>query len=232
MSAPLQIIPAVDLMGGRVVRAAGGRRDHYRPLDCALVGDSKPAHVLAALRELHPFETLYLADLDAITGVGNQRQLVSELARDWPGTVWLDAGPLGAPEGVRPVLGSEAFASLAALRAALAKTQHPVLSLDRCGNKALGPDALEQATANWPRDLILMDLKRVGSGSGPDLARLASLRRRAPGHRFHLAGGIRDHADLQAAREAGAAGVLLASVLWDRRLDPDRLTAICAGQAD
>ncbi|MCK8515431.1 HisA/HisF-related TIM barrel protein [Methylonatrum kenyense] len=232
MSAPLQIIPAVDLMHDRVVRAAGGSRDRYQPLDCALIADSRPEAVLAALLELHPFDTLYLADLDAITGSGDQLALVAALARDWPGTVWLDAGPLRPPEGVRPVLGSEAFASLPALRAALAGSSQPVLSLDRRGAETLGPKELEQATADWPQDLILMDLRRVGSNRGPDLARLEMLRQRAPDHRFHLAGGIRHAEDLQVARDAGAAGVLLASALWDCRLAPDRLTAICTGQAD
>lgn len=232
MSAPFQIVPAVDLMDGRVVRAAGGERERYPPLDCALIADSRPGAVLAALRALHPFTTLYLADLDAITGRGDQRQLVAALARDWPGTLWLDAGPLPPPAGVRPVLGSETFASLPALRQALAAASRPVLSLDRRGSEILGPAGLEQATTDWPQDLILMDLQRVGSSNGPDLARLAALRRRARDRRFHLAGGIRDTGDLQAARDAGAAGVLLASALWDRRLDPDRLAAICARQAD
>ncbi len=232
MSAPLQVIPAVDLMDGRVVRARGGRRSDYQALDCALVADSRPHAVLDALLAFHSFDTLYIADLDAIDGRGDQLALVRELAEHWPGVIWLDAGALTPPGGVRPVFGSEAFVDNETLQAALAMAEQPILSLDRRDRGLIGPAGLEHEPSLWPQDLILMELDRVGSGRGPELERLAALRARAPGYRFHLAGGVHGLADLEAARTAGAAGVLLASVLWDRTLDPDRLTAICMQHAD
>jgi len=71
----------------------------------------------------------------------------------------------------------------------------------------------------WPEQLIVMTLGRVGSGAGPDLARLAEIRALAGARRLYAAGGVRNGADLAALANAGAAGVLVASALHDGRLD-------------
>ena len=63
-----------------------------------------------------------------------------------------------------------------------------------------------------------MTLGRVGSGAGPDLDRLAAIRARAGARRLYAAGGVRDKADLAALKDAGAAGVLVASALHDGKI--------------
>jgi phosphoribosylformimino-5-aminoimidazole carboxamide ribotide isomerase len=68
-----------------------------------------------------------------------------------------------------------------------------------------------------------MTLARVGSGEGPDLARLGQIMGKNPGHRLYAAGGVRDLDDLKGLNDAGAAGVLVASALHDGRIGPDAL---------
>jgi phosphoribosylformimino-5-aminoimidazole carboxamide ribotide isomerase len=63
-----------------------------------------------------------------------------------------------------------------------------------------------------------MNLARVGSALGPDLELIAALRRLAPRSRWYAAGGVRNGLDLRRCREAGAAGVLVASALHDGRI--------------
>jgi len=120
------------------------------------------------------------------------------------------------------VLGSESLA------AAPARGDYPggsVLSLDYRGEDFLGPADLLRDAARWPDDVVAMTLARVGAGAGPDLARLAQLRRLNPACRLYAAGGVRHAADLAALAAAGMAGVLLASALHDGALSRAELAA-------
>src|SRR4051794_29349718 len=115
----MQVIPVLDLMGGHVVLAQGGLRDRYRPIETPLAPSSRAEDVLDGLLRVHPFDTVYIADLDAIQGTGSHDSLLADLARDRPGLrFWVDAGWTAA-DPVRDwlarhpgtaVLGSESLA--------------------------------------------------------------------------------------------------------------------------
>ncbi len=208
-------------MAGRVVHAREGRRDQYRPLESSLCASSRPEAVLEALLALFPFRCCYIADLDGILGRGDHREVVAALERDHPDLVfWLDAGGRAVP-GVRArtVVGSESLPG----DVVPVLPGDGVLSLDFRGETFLGPRGLLEDGQAWPGEVIVMTLERVGSGQGPDLERLASLRARAPDKRYYAAGGVRDGADLGALARAGATGVLLASALHDGRLGREEL---------
>jgi phosphoribosylformimino-5-aminoimidazole carboxamide ribotide isomerase len=86
----MDIIPVIDLKGGAVVHARGGRRDEYRPIETPLSSSSAPTDVIAGLQTLYPFETLYIADLDAIEGTGDNIELIEAVLESQD--VWLDSG--------------------------------------------------------------------------------------------------------------------------------------------
>ncbi len=228
---PLSLIPVLDLMDGQVVRARAGRRDDYRALTSVLCRSSRPEAVLDGLLSLYPFQRLYVADLDAILGRGDHRMTLETLRRRHPELeLWVDAGFADCAAALswqrrglgRPVLGSE---SLKASPDARAWPPQSVLSLDFRERAFLGPEALQHEAERWPDEVIVMTLARVGVGAGPDLPRLAQLRRRRPDVRLYAAGGVRHAADLAALAAAGAAGVLLASALHDGALSRAELAA-------
>ena len=76
-----------------------------------------------------------------------------------------------------------------------------MLSLDFRGDAFQGPQEILAEPALWPRRVIVMTLARVGSGAGPDLARLAAIRSIAGGREIYAAGGVRDAADLSGAQD-------------------------------
>jgi phosphoribosylformimino-5-aminoimidazole carboxamide ribotide isomerase len=101
-----------------------------------------------------------------------------------------------------------------------------VLSLDFHGDRFAGPSEILADAACWPDRVIVMTLARVGSGSGPDLARLAEVVARAGARSVYAAGGVRDRADVEALRLAGVAGVLVASALHADKITAGDLKAI------
>jgi phosphoribosylformimino-5-aminoimidazole carboxamide ribotide isomerase len=78
--------------------------------------------------------------------------------------------------------------------------------------------------------VIMLDLARVGTGSGVDLALVArlaaALARHAPGVELLAGGGVRDYGDLARLADAGCAGALVATALHEGRLTRADLAAL------
>jgi phosphoribosylformimino-5-aminoimidazole carboxamide ribotide isomerase len=70
------------------------------------------------------------------------------------------------------------------------------------------------------RELLVIDLARVGSGSGPPLDAVAELAVSLPGVAIYAGGGVRGDADLRSLDAAGAAGALVATALHEGRIKP------------
>ena len=240
----MEIIPVLDLAGGVAVHARAGERAGYQPVRSVLlpecVGD--PVALLRAFRERLGAERCYVADLDAIGGGAVQRAVLGRLAAlggSVPAPLLVDAGThssdgalellaLGASEVVVGLETLHAFADLAAVLDAVG-SHRVVFSLDLCmGNSilhsdlvrcgAVATDALSlgtQAIETGATRLLVLDLARVGTGRGVDLALLEEMRRRFPGVRLLAGGGVRSGADLDRMRNAGCDGALVASALHD-----------------
>src|SRR5947208_11216238 len=64
----VRIIPVIDVMDGQVVRAVGGRRELYQPLESRITASTDPAVVAAAMLRTVGVNELYVADLDGLRG--------------------------------------------------------------------------------------------------------------------------------------------------------------------
>jgi phosphoribosylformimino-5-aminoimidazole carboxamide ribotide isomerase len=235
-----EVIPVIDLRAGQVVHARRGERDRYQPVRSVLCDGAEPAAVIEGLLALHGFESLYIADLDAIQGLGNHRAHIAQLRLRFPRLrLWVDAA-FSSVSAVRrwqqedlgtPIVGAESLPDLQRLED-IANACEPgtwILSLDFRGTDFLGPQALMAHTGLWPTKIIAMNLAKVGSGEGPDLA---LLRRLSGGQGFRqvfAAGGVRNASDLYAARNAGARGALIATALHDGSLTAQAIQAVVDG---
>jgi phosphoribosyl isomerase A len=230
----LNLIPVIDLMHGQVVRAQRGQRASYRPIVSALCNSSAPVIVAQTLVAHCAARQLYVADLDALQGAAVQRDALRAVLRALPGVeLWLDAGVADAAAAsalraqlgddaarVVTVFGSESLRSRRDVEAAFAADRHAVLSLDRRDGQRLDEAGCWNLPTLWPARVIVMTLERVGADAGPDLDTLRGVQSRAPTTLLFGAGGIRNSDDLARAREAGAAGWLVASALHDGCLPP------------
>src|SRR5262245_30124653 len=92
----MRVIPVIDLMNGQVVRGVAGRRSEYRPIESLIAADARPETVARTFVERFGFETIYVADLDAIQG-GAPNVEAWEAIKEVGLNLWLDAG-IGNPQ--------------------------------------------------------------------------------------------------------------------------------------
>ena len=213
--AGVRVVGVIDLKDGTAVHAVRGERERYRP-----IGDP-----LAIARKFR-LEELYVADLDAITGAGENDALIRALASE--ARVMADAG-VSEPEraqallqlGVhRVVVGTETLPTAGALDALLPEA---ILSVDLRDRRTLSPDpqlaglpaldAVAHLHRTGLREVIVLDLALVGSGAGPDVELIAEIHAAFPTLELLAGGGVRDAADLRALADAGAAGALVGTAL-------------------
>jgi phosphoribosylformimino-5-aminoimidazole carboxamide ribotide isomerase len=233
LESSMHCIPVLDLLNGVVVRGVRGERAAYQPLVSTVVESSAPLRVAAALHTLFASRRFYIADLDAIQGLGSNAAVVRALAERYPDCeFWVDAGlttrkafaAYCPASNLRWVLGSESLATLDAYRAlAAAGPRDFVLSLDSRNGEPLGPAELWSEPTLWPPTLIAMNLARVGASEGPDFDLLAALRARSPDTTLVAAGGTRHVDDLHALARLGVQQVLIASALHDGAITPQDL---------
>jgi len=234
----MELIPVIDLKGGVVVHARRGERAAYRPIETKLSpGSSAPEAVLRGLLRLHPFRSVYVADLDAIGGGAGHAALLGDLAAAFPGVrFWVDNGIATAADAIAwlrrtrdcLVIGSESQSDTALLHTLMQAPEagRLALSLDFRGEDFQGPAAIWQQPALWPDCVIAMTLARVGADQGPDLARLATVRGLAGSRAVYAAGGVRGPGDVEALRGIGVKGALVASALHSGALDAGALARL------
>lgn len=234
---PLPVIPVIDVMAGSVVRAVGGRRNEYAPIQTPLTTACDPISVAGALAARVGHRHLYVADLDALQGRepdwdAHRRLLAEGFA------LWLDVGlaEVGTALRVRRIAeqGTPVDAVIAALESLpsvgvlrdLVQAVGPerlVFSLDlRRGEVVTKRAALrlsplvlmEHVLAAGIRRIVVIDVAAVGRGEGPPVAELCrQIRTRALQIELVAGGGVRGVGDLARLRHCGCDAALVSSWL-------------------
>ena len=232
----IEIIPALDLRGGRVVRLrqgdyaretgydfdaiaqarsyrdAGARRLHVVDLDGAREG---------RFENLQVIESLAALDLDVQAGGGVRNE--DDLRR------LFDAGVqrvvLGSVAVRQPDLVIDWLARFGAGRLVIAldtRLQHGQWTLSSAGWTEAAELGLDELAPRYQQagaiHLLCTDIARDGMLSGPNLDLYAHLARIAPDLSVQASGGMRDLADIQAL-QGKAAAVILGRSLLEGHLD-------------
>lgn len=233
----MKILPVLDLKHGDVVHAVAGRRSEYRPIESRLTSSTAPGAVAKAVGKHCDTESLYVADLDAITEGRPQWEIARQLA-DESLRLWLDAGVSDAAGAAlalrsgahRVVVGLESCPSPARLSEIVAAigADRVTFSLD-----TLGCRMLTSQSATWPSSLfetarliraagvssfILLDLSSVGVRRGVTTAGVCQLLRNDPafsGAELITGGGIRSVRDLEQLERIPVNYALVATALHD-----------------
>ena len=210
------IIPVLDLLDGQVVHAIRGERHLYQPVQSTLCPDALPLSMVSAYLQLFPFSTMYIADLNAIQGNGDNAAVITEMSMRYPEIeFWIDAGLVKhstAPNNI-PVIGTENNMSGKQLDLLLQAYPEAILSLDFNRDGQLIHPACLKFHDRWPNRIIIMMLSRVGTGSGVDTEILASIKQETKGKQVYLGGGIANTDDIKQLLAQRYSGVLIASAL-------------------
>lgn len=232
----MQVIPVIDIMRGIAVHARRGERMAYRPIQSVLLQGADPIALLRAYRDTLESEAVYIADLDAIMGEGENLAVIAEMAASQPqlellvdvGIRSIEQAELLLNSGVKKVvIASESLTSFGVASELLAVlgTERALFSIDLKDRAVIWRDPSTESSdpcvvamrllALGFREAILLEMNRIGWGGGTDAELLSRVTAAAPGMRFIGGGGITSGAELVRLKRAGASGVLLATALHD-----------------
>jgi len=225
-------VPAVDLLGGRVVRLEQGRYDRVTAYPV------EPAALARTYAEAGA-PWLHVVDLDAARSGRRSPEHAALLAelRALPGLRIQLGGGLrseaeirAALDGVadRVIVGTLAAAEPELVGRLAAETGRVVVALDCLAGRVrthgwvedagVDPAAfVERLAGAGARDFLVTGIDRDGTGRGPDVDLIAAVRPGVPGLLL-AAGGVGSAADVGVAVAAGADAVVVGKAMLDGRI--------------
>ena len=234
-----KIIPVVDIQNGTVVRAVAGNREDYRVLTNPMFNSTSLNRIIEILLHLSRSKALYVANLNGISGDASYNYILYEIFTKFKHTeIWLDNGFKDLEEfklfkknylkwcdfngdlsyfekNLVPVFGTETISDDLAYEKIFSTLKGAVLSIDKKNNAILGLVKINSIFKLLPDRVILMNLDKVGTNSGPDVDWLRNMVNRNSSVQFFGAGGLRDKEDYKNISSSGAAGWLVSSSIFD-----------------
>lgn len=227
------IYPAIDLMGGGIVRLRQGKFD-----DSTSYGEA-PSDALRRFADAGA-QWVHMVDLDGTrAGAPMQHDLISELARSAPVKLQV-AGGFRTRDHVarvleagvsRVVIGSLAVRDPALVQSFIDDFGAEVIALaldvrlvDEVPLVAISGWTEDSGMSLWDvaarfpeaRHLLLTDIGRDGMLEGPNFALLEEAQERLPHLAIQASGGVSSIDDLRRLRTAGA---IVGKALWEGRVD-------------
>ena len=256
MRPEMQIVPAIDIQQGEVVRAVAGERLAYLPLQSKLAKSADPEEIGRALAEKCGLSLAYLADLDAIKGDQPNWDLYRRLIACGL-VLWIDAGLVSTkdcaemarfaaeyPEVQGIIVGMESVSDREAFLQ-FRKIVDPdllIFSLDLKDGRPLTKDpnwqqqiAIEIATdiaQQGIKRMIVIDLARIGMHGGSGTRRLCvQIHQEFPDLALYAGGGVRSLDDLHAIEHWGCQAALISSSLHDGWITKQEIEAFGSSDA-
>jgi phosphoribosylformimino-5-aminoimidazole carboxamide ribotide isomerase len=238
-------IPAIDLIDGRCVRLTEG------VFDTAKVYGDDPAAVARGFAEAG-VRRLHLVDLDAARGEGNNREVIAEVRKAFPGI--LDVGG-----GVRSLEDAKSLGDLGVdlmvVGTALAKDPDEVARWAAIlpGSLVAGIDAREGEVkiSGWESgsslravglaakareigmaEIIYTDIARDGTLTGPNVPETVAVAE-ASGLPVVISGGVSGMDDLRSLADdppVGVSGVIFGKALYEGHIDLSEAVRLLGGQ--
>jgi len=228
----VQLIPAIDLMNGKIVRLTRGDPK------TAKVYDQFGGPVETAKKwKAEGAGKLHIIDLDAALGMGNNLSVIAEIAEnvDLPIQVGGGIRTIEAVQKLRTmgisqvILGALAFSDPEAITRIQQEfgAETVIVALDNRNGKimvegwktatALGmKEALEKFTMLGVRTFLITSITKDGTLSGPDLETLRGACQ-YPNVEVIAAGGIGGLNDLVTLKRVGVAGAVIGKALYEGR---------------
>lgn len=243
----MEIIAVLDLKNNQIVHARRGERGKYAPPKSYLFETEEPLDIVNAIQNMLGIKKFYVADLDAIMNQGDNTRLVQEILNTFYGTeVYLDAGINDLDKaryymdlGINKVIiGSETLKSLEDLKEIVINlgTENVIFSLDSINGRMLSKDpsfagksivqGLEVIQDTGIRNVILLELKKVGAESGYDRQYFELIKRFSDPLNIFIGGGVRGMDDIHALSEIGVRGIMTATAIYNGAINASNMDSL------
>jgi phosphoribosylformimino-5-aminoimidazole carboxamide ribotide isomerase len=229
----MQLIPAIDLMSGKIVRLTRGEAKTAKFYEGQF---GTPVEAAKRWRD-EGASKLHIIDLDAAFGIGDNNSVIAEIAKN------VDL-PIQVGGGIRSyeiterlfetgisqvILGALAFSDPSAIGKIRKKfgLESVIVALDNKDGQIMVEgwktatamtvdEALEKYTALGVRRFLITSIAQDGMLTGPDLQTLSQATLN-PNAKIVAAGGIGSIGDLVALKEIGVEGAVIGKALYEGR---------------
>ena len=229
----MQLIPAIDLMGGKIVRLTKGKAETAKSYEAQF---GTPLQAAERWRD-EGAGKLHIIDLDAAFSIGDNRAVTAEVAKN----VSL---PIQVGGGIRRYEIAEALLKTGIAQVILGSLAFSDPSVITKIQKRFGPDSVIVALDNkegrimvegWQTETamtvdhalekyslldvhtyLITSIAQDGMLNGPDLQTLSAATM-YPGAKIIAAGGIGSIGDLSALKEIGCEGAVIGKALYEGR---------------
>ena len=228
----MDLLPAIDIRNGRVVRLSQGERSRQK------VYGSDPLAVAEQFRA-EGAKWIHVVDLDRAFGTGDNSSEVRRLATRMATQTRLQlGGGLRSMDAIqealdlgfsRAVIGTAAASDASFVPAVLSKVSAEQLAVGIDARKGLVAvrgwvetsttrveDLARRVLEAGIRTLIYTDIDRDGMLSGPDITGAVALQ--AVGGDIVVSGGVSGSDDVRAACRAGLGGAIVGRALYEGKL--------------
>ncbi len=229
----MQLIPAIDLMNGKIVRLTKGD-----PKTAKIYEEKFGPPLKAAKRwQEEGAGKLHIIDLDAAFVLGNNHSIISEIAKNIALPIQVGGGirnyetaeKLFQTGITQVILGALAFSDPSAIGKIQRKfgLDSVIVALDNMDGQIMVEgwkksaamnvdDALDKYTQLGVRHFLITSIAQDGMLSGPDLQTLSAAAM-YPNAKIIAAGGIGSIGDLVALNEVGVEGAVIGKALYEGR---------------
>ena len=229
----MQLIPAIDLMDGKIVRLTRGEAKTAKFYESQF---GTPVEAAKRWRE-EGAGKLHIIDLDAAFGIGNNHSVIAEIVKNVKLPVQVGGGirsyeiaeTLFKTGITQVILGALAFSDPSAIGKIQKKfgAESVVVALDnkeglimvegwKTATAMTVQDALEKYTELGVRRFLITSIAQDGMLNGPDLHTLSQATEHLNA-KIVAAGGIGSLGDLVALKEIGVEGAVIGKALYERR---------------
>ncbi len=227
------MIPAIDLMGGKIVRLTRGELKTAKFYEAQF-----GTPVQAAKRwRTEGAGKLHIIDLDAAFGIGNNHSVIADVAKNVKLPIQVGGGirsyetaeKLFQTGATQVILGALAFSDPSAISKIQKKfgADSVIVALDNKEGQIMVEgwktetamtvdEALEKYTMMGVRYFLITSIAQDGMLSGPDLQTLSAATL-CPNAKIIAAGGIGTLGDLAALKDIGVDGAVIGKALYEGR---------------
>ena len=229
----MQLIPAIDLMNGKIVRLTRGEAKTAKIYETEF---GTPVEAAKRWQD-EGASKLHIIDLDAAFALGDNHSVIAQVAKHVKLPIQVGGG-IRSYETVEKlfetgitqvILGALAFSDPSAIGKIQKKfgSESVIVALDnkdglvmvegwKTATAMTVEDALEKYTGLGVRRFLITSIDQDGMLSGPDLPTLSQATL-FPNAKIVAAGGIGSIGDLVALKEIGVEGAVIGKALYEKR---------------